>query len=139
MTARIESKRNIMNRAWEISRAAVKKHGGKVVQFFAEALRQAWQEFKSLIGEVLDMDMYSRIKAYKSLKIIAEELESEMNKIKDSIIAEMNGSSKLVVGEYKLSYTESTRETLDKKRLEADLGSLAEYTKTTIYKRFCVV
>jgi len=44
----------------------------------------------------------------------------------------------MTVGEYKLSYTESKRETLDKKRLEADLDDLTEYIKTTVYKRFSV-
>ena len=48
------------------------------------------------------------------------------------------GQEKLVVGEYKLSYTEVKRETLDKKRLQEDLGDLSEYTKTTHYKVFKV-
>ena len=39
---------------------------------------------------------------------------------------------------YKLSYADAKRETLDKKRLEADLGDLSEYTKITTYKRFSV-
>lgn len=33
----------------------------------------------------------------------------------------------------KITYKEQTRSTLDKKKLEADLGSLEEYTNTTIY------
>ncbi len=39
--------RNVMVRAWEIARAAVKKFGGKVKAFFAEALRIAWAEYKT--------------------------------------------------------------------------------------------
>ena len=48
------------------------------------------------------------------------------------------GESKLIVGEYKISYTDTKRETLDKKRLVADLGDLGEYTKVTTYKRFTI-
>lgn len=33
----------------------------------------------------------------------------------------------------KITYKPQTRATLDKKRLEEDLGSLEEYTKTTTY------
>lgn len=33
----------------------------------------------------------------------------------------------------KITYKSQTRATLDKKRLEEDLGSLEEYTKTTTY------
>ena len=33
----------------------------------------------------------------------------------------------------KITYKSQTRATLDKKRLEEDLGSMEEYTKTTTY------
>ena len=36
----------------------------------------------------------------------------------------------------KVSYKEQVRETLDRKRLEADLGDLTEYIKTTAYNVF---
>lgn len=36
--------KQIMVRAWEIARAAVVKFGGKVSEYFAGALRQAWSE-----------------------------------------------------------------------------------------------
>jgi hypothetical protein len=38
--------KNVMKRAWEIARQGVKKFGGKVKEYFAEALRIAWKEFK---------------------------------------------------------------------------------------------
>lgn len=38
--------RNVMARAWEIARKAVAKFGGKVKQYFAMALAQAWKESK---------------------------------------------------------------------------------------------
>ena len=38
--------KKVMVRAWEIARAAVVKFGGKVKEFFAEALKMAWAEVK---------------------------------------------------------------------------------------------
>jgi hypothetical protein len=39
--------KNVMARAWEIAKVAVVKFGGKVRQYFVEALRQAWKEAKN--------------------------------------------------------------------------------------------
>ena len=82
----------------------------------------------------------AKIREYKEMKRLAEEAQAAADSLADEIKAAMTeaGESKMVVGEYKLSYTEAKRETLDKKRLEADLGDLTEYTKTTFYKRFAV-
>ena len=82
----------------------------------------------------------NKIREYRELKRMAEEAQAMADTIADEIKAAMNeaGESKMIVGEYKLSYTETKRETLDKKRLEADLGDLTEYTNTTYYKRFAV-
>jgi len=82
----------------------------------------------------------AKIKEYREMKRLVEEAQAAAESLADEIKAAMAeaGESKMIVGEYKLSYTEAKRETLDKKRLEADLGDLAEYTKTTYYKRFAV-
>jgi predicted phage-related endonuclease len=84
--------------------------------------------------------MLDKIKKYREYKRLAEEAQAVADAIADELKAAMNesGESKMIVGEYKLSYTDVTRETLDKKRLEADLGDLTEYTKVTAYKRFSV-
>ncbi|WP_256846890.1 hypothetical protein [Paenibacillus sp. Pae108] len=39
--------KNVMVRAWEIAKAAVVKFGGKVREYLASALRQAWSEAKN--------------------------------------------------------------------------------------------
>ena len=85
-------------------------------------------------------NLESKIKEYRELKRMAEEAQAMADAIADELKAEMSaaGQEKLVVGEYKLSYTEAKRETLDKKRLQEDLGDLSEYTKTTHYKVFKV-
>ena len=82
----------------------------------------------------------SKIREYREMKRLAEEAQTAADSLADEIKAAMTeaGESKMTVGEYKLSYTEATRETLDKKRLEQDLGDLTAYTKITTYKRFAV-
>ena len=42
--------KEVMIRAWEIAREGVKKFGGKVKEYIAEALRIAWKEFKMTVG-----------------------------------------------------------------------------------------
>lgn len=39
-------KKNVMKKAWEIAKEAVKKFGGKSVEYFSEALKIAWKEVK---------------------------------------------------------------------------------------------
>ena len=82
----------------------------------------------------------AKIKEYREMKRLAEEAQAAADSLADEIKAAMNeaGESKMVVGEYMLSYTDAKRETLDKKRLQEDLGDLSEYTKTTHYKVFKV-
>lgn len=86
------------------------------------------------------MDMESKIREYREYKRMIEELESITAAIADELKAAMMeaGKDTMIVGEYKLSYTDTTRSTLDRKRLEADLGDLSEYTKITTYKTFRV-
>ncbi|MFA8439282.1 hypothetical protein [Pueribacillus sp. YX66] len=40
--------KNIMKRAWEIARKGQEKFGGKVSEYFAEALKMAWAETKKV-------------------------------------------------------------------------------------------
>ena len=39
---------NVMRKAWEIAREGQKKFGGKVKEYFAEALRMAWRIVKGM-------------------------------------------------------------------------------------------
>lgn len=51
--------KNVMTRAWEIAKEGQKKFGGKVREYFAQALVIAWAEVKNTvkknIGEVAQM------------------------------------------------------------------------------------
>ncbi len=44
--------KNVMTRAWEIAREGVKKFGGKVKEYFAQALVMAWEEVKGMASRV---------------------------------------------------------------------------------------
>ena len=85
-------------------------------------------------------NLETKIREYREYKRLAEEAQAAADSIADELKAAMQeaGQDKMTVGDYKLTYTESKRETLDKKRLEQDLGDLTEYTKVTFYKRFAV-
>ena len=82
----------------------------------------------------------SKIKEYREMKRLVEEAQAAADAIADELKAYMTDTSqeKAVIGEYKLSYTEQKRETLDKKKLEENLGDLSDYTKVTRYKIFKV-
>lgn len=43
--------KNVMVRAWEIAKEAVVKFGGKVKEYFAQALIMAWEEVKRGVTE----------------------------------------------------------------------------------------
>lgn len=85
-------------------------------------------------------NLQDKIREYREYARMIEEMEALKDAIADELKVAMTeaGQDKMIVGEYKLSYTDCTRKDLDKKRLEADLGDLSEYTKVTIYKRFSV-
>ena len=85
-------------------------------------------------------NLQDKIREYREYARMIEEMEALKDAIADELKAAMNeaGESKMIIGEYKLSYIDATRQTLDKKRLEADLGDLTDYTKTTTYKVFKV-
>jgi len=90
---------------------------------------------------MLQNEMLSKIKEYREYKRLAEEMQaladSLANEMKKAMITD--NIEKMIVGEYKLSYIDQKRETIDKKRLEKDLGDLSEYTKVTYHKVFRIV
>jgi len=83
-------------------------------------------------------EMEKKIREYREYKRMIEELEELTTAIADELKAAMveAGKEKMIVGEYKLSYTDTTRTSLDRHQLEADLGDLTKYEKTITYKTF---
>ena len=78
-------------------------------------------------------NLQEKIREYRELKRMAEEAQAMADAIADELKAAMTeaGESKMVVGEYKLSYTEAKRETLDKKRLQVRLMVSSINSSTT--------
>lgn len=77
---------------------------------------------------------------YRSLKAMKEELEEQLKSCEREIIGYLDFNEKLTEtgNDYTVKISTCTRTTLDQKRLEADLGSLAEYQRTSQYRRLYV-
>lgn len=86
-------------------------------------------------------EMVTKIKEMREMKRLAEECLSIADSIADELkqmMIEAN-AEKMIIGEYKLSYTQVSRVDVDKKRLELEQAEIyAEYQKITSYKRFLV-
>jgi len=86
-------------------------------------------------------NMEAKIREYREYKRMAEEMQAIADAIADELKAAMTeaGETKMIVGEYKLSYSDCTRRDIDKKALAADHADIfAAYTRQTSYKRFSV-
>jgi predicted phage-related endonuclease len=85
--------------------------------------------------------MLEKIKQYREYKRLTEEAQAMADSLADELKAAMAeaGESKLIVGEYKLSFTDVTRKDIDKKALKADHADIySQYETETTYKRFNV-
>lgn len=80
-------------------------------------------------------ELESKVQELRSLKAMKEELENELKAIEHSIIEYMteNKLDTEITDTAKITYKPQTRTTLDKARLEEDLGSLEEYEKKTSF------
>jgi len=86
-------------------------------------------------------ELTARIKEYREYKRMAEEMLQLADSIADELKALMTeaGESKMIVGEYKLSYTDVSRTDIDRKRLKEEEEAIFEkYSYSTTYKRFLV-
>lgn len=77
---------------------------------------------------------------YRSLKAMKEELEEQLKDAEREILSYLDNHEKLSeTGEdFTVKVSTCERRTLDSKRLEADLGSLAEYQRISQYRRLSV-
>lgn len=77
---------------------------------------------------------------YRSLKSMKEQLEEELKTVEREIIGYMDANEKLTEtgNDFTVKLSTCERRTLDSKRLEADLGSLAEYQRIIQYRRLYV-
>ena len=77
---------------------------------------------------------------YRSLKAMKEQLDAELKDLEREIIGYMDTNEKFseAGNDFTIKLSTCERRTLDSKRLEADLGSLAEYQRVSQYRRLYV-
>ncbi len=77
---------------------------------------------------------------YRSLKAMKEQLEEELKAVEREIIGYLDSNEKLTEtgNDFTVKISTCERRTVDTKRLEADLGSLAEYQRISQYRRLYV-
>lgn len=80
-------------------------------------------------------ELENKVQEIRRYKAMAEEAAEIQKSLEAEVIAYMveNGLDMEITDTAKITYKTQTRATLDKKRLEEDLGSLEEYTKVTEY------
>ena len=86
-------------------------------------------------------ELSERIKMYREYKRLSEEALSLADSIADELKSIMTeqGVERLIVGEYKLSYTDVSRTDINRKKLQEEESEIFEkYSYTTSYKRFLV-
>ena len=80
-------------------------------------------------------ELETKVQELRNLKTMKEELENELKAVEHSIIEYMkeNELDTEFTSDAKITYKPQFRTTLDKARLEEDLGSLKEYEKKTSF------
>lgn len=77
---------------------------------------------------------------YRSMKAMKEQIDVEVKSLEYEIIGYMDANEKLTEtgNDFTIKLSTCERRTVDTKRLEADLGSLAEYQRISQYRRLYV-
>lgn len=77
---------------------------------------------------------------YRRLKALKEQLDEELKAMERDMIEYLDSNEKLseTGKDFTIKVSTCERRTLDSKRLEADLGSLAEYQRVSQYRRLYV-
>lgn len=77
---------------------------------------------------------------YRSMKAMKEQIDAEVKSLEYEIIGYMDINEKLAEtgNDFTIKLSTCERRTVDTKRLEADLGSLAEYQRVSQYRRLYV-
>ena len=84
-------------------------------------------------------EIQTKARELKELKLMQEELATEISAIEDALKAAMGEQEELVCGEYKLTYQTVTSSRFDSTRFKKEHADLAAaYTKSTSYRRFSV-
>ena len=85
------------------------------------------------------IEIQSKARELKELKVMKEELEAAITAIEDALKAAMGEQEEMFCGEYKLTYQTVSTSRFDSTRFKKDYADLAAaYTKSTTYRRFSV-
>ena len=96
------------------------------------------KEIKVLCKAISELDKV--VADYRSLKAMKEELDEQLKACEREIIGYLDFNNKVseTGKDYTVKVSDCERNTLDKARLEADLGCLSEYYNTSHYRRLYV-
>lgn len=80
-------------------------------------------------------ELEAKVEEIRKYKAMIEEASNIEKALEAEVISYMNENNitEEITDSSKISYKEQVRRTLDKKRLEEDLGDLSEYEKVTTY------
>ena len=87
------------------------------------------------------MDELTNVVAdYRSMKALLDEITEEVKSLEREIIGYLDSNEKVSESgsDFTVKVSTCERRTLDAKKLEADLGSLAEYQRVSQYRRLYV-
>lgn len=85
-------------------------------------------------------ELESKIRELRQLQSLAEEVQAEMEGIKDAIKAHMGTSEELRAGEYKVTWKTVKSARIDASALRRALPDVAKaFTCETVTRRFCIV
>lgn len=86
------------------------------------------------------MELENVVADYRSMKALLEDVNEQVKFLEREIIGYLDMNEKLVEtgSDFTVKLSTCERRTIDTKRLEADLGSLAEYQRISQYRRLYV-
>ena len=86
-------------------------------------------------------ELLAKLNEIKELQVMQEELEAQLDALKDEVKAEMvkQGVEKMLVGTYKVSYTKYIQHRFDSTAFKAENKALYEqYSKAVQAQRFTI-
>lgn len=86
------------------------------------------------------MELENVVSDYRSMKALLEDVNEQVKNLEREIIGYLDMNGKLVEtgSDFTVKISTCERRTIDTKRLEADLGSLADYQRISQYRRLYV-
>ena len=112
-------------------------HSPKSMESEVKSLKTLLKEVSQAVQLISfrQLENENKINELRSLKALQQETADEVKAIEVEIIDYMkeNNLDTEITDTAKVTYKPQTRTTLDKKRLEEDLGDLTDYEKVTTY------